>query len=167
MVVWKFLAHLCLNTSSMSNRMTRVIVSLCIVMSYVLRPDALDRSYSTFETTFCWKLNVVIMMSCNWLRISEVAGQSAPLAVALISSMSFRFLQYQVGDLAADEVGDALRDAFFCSNHGLGGHVLTVSLFLSVSARCDLWRDGLGQCASCICCLFRSFEYGGAGVDFG
>ena len=89
MAVQNSLPHSCLAASSMFNRMTGAMVPSCTVMSYMLRPAALAWSRSTFATTFCWKLNVLLKMSCDWLWISKVAGQPAPLAVSLINLQSW------------------------------------------------------------------------------
>ena len=51
--------------------------------------DALALNCSTFATTFCWELNVVLRMFCNWSWIFNVAGQLAPLMLALISLKSW------------------------------------------------------------------------------
>ena len=58
MAVRNPLPHSCLDASLIFARMTRVMVSSCKVMMYMLRLAVFAHSRSMFVTTFCWKLNV-------------------------------------------------------------------------------------------------------------
>ena len=58
----------------MFDRMTRAMSSSCTVIPYMLGPATLALGCSTVATTFSWKLNVILRMTCNCLGISKVAG---------------------------------------------------------------------------------------------